>query len=489
MSAFSERLTKLVQESHLTKNRLIDVCEINRATFYKYLSGDREPTPEQLDRLIWAHQLKPGEESQLRQFYYIAVIGEEVFRNRQWARRCLETLADLSGKQMPKFHQIKGYTEQLTETTLLQGESQVFHELCQLVQSEMFLPNPRIDLFIPQRQSPFMEYLKALFRNSGEKNVCLRQLVQLSDRKGEKGLESLEFFDSLLYFLATNCMGYQGCYYYSETDFSDAVGVLYPYTVTTSAGVVFLNEAMNRGVFTTNASIHEAARRQFEDAMSKTRQFYTPFEGYREIVEFAVHYWAGSNGGYQYFSTPCFGPLLTREMVERFCPDGMEELFRSYFESFERIREQMKPQISFCSERGLMRFAEDGVMPEYPIDVVPPLTPEERKVLLERMLYDLPPHVSIYLMDETKVPVADEFVFYLSRGERIESYRRELPKLRMFCFREQNLLEAFEDFFSSLPDSELVLPDSELERVLRAAVASCDRQIAERGGTAAETVL
>ena len=78
MSSFSERLTKLVQENHLSKNRIIDVCEINRSTFYKCLNGDREPTPEQLDRLIWALQLKPGEESQLRQLYHIALIGEEV---------------------------------------------------------------------------------------------------------------------------------------------------------------------------------------------------------------------------------------------------------------------------------------------------------------------------------------------------------------------------------------------------------------------------
>lgn len=485
MSSFSERLTKLVQENHLSKNRIIDVCEINRSTFYKCLNGDREPTPEQLDRLIWALQLKPGEESQLRQLYHIALIGEEVYRNRQWARRCLETLADLSGEQKPQIHQILGQTQQLTETTLLQGESQVFHELCQLVQAEMFLPGPRIDLFVPRRQSTFMEYLKALFRDSEEKNVCLRQLVQLSDRKGEKGVESLEFFDSLLYFLATNCMGYQGCYYYAQTDFSDAVGVLYPYTVRTSAGIIFLNEAMNRGVFTNNPSILEAARRQFEDALTKTRQFYTPFLGYREIAEFSVKHWAVSNGGYQYFSSPCFGPLLTMEMVEKHCPEGMEDLFHEYFASYEQMRTERKPLVSFCCERGIMAFAQTGIMPEYPTELVPPMNLEERKVLLERMLYDLPPHVSIYLMDETKVNVSDEFVFFLSRGERIESYRRELPNLRMFCFREQNLLEAFEDYFSSLPGIDLVLPDSELERVLRAAIDCCDQQIAEREELAA----
>lgn len=66
-------------------------------------------------------------------------------------------------------------------------------------------------------------------------------------------------------------------------------------------------------------------------------------------------------------------------------------------------------------------------------------------------------------MDPEKTTVSDEFVFSLAKGKRIMTYRKRLPKLRMFCFQEQNLMDAFEDFFESLPESSYVLPRSEVE--------------------------
>ena len=121
-----------------------------------------------------------------------------------------------------------------------------------------------------------------------------------------------------------------------------------------------------------------------------------------------------------------------------------------------------------------MDFARNGLMNEFPEGLDPPLELEDRKTVLETMLYRPPENSRLYLMDPEKTTVSDEFVFSLAKGKRIMTYRKRLPKLRMFCFQEQNLMGAFEDFFESLPESSYVLPRSEVERVLRQAIRCCD---------------
>lgn len=475
MSVFSEQLNKCVEESSFSKNALISASRVNRSTFFQYLSGKRLPTEEHFKALIHALQLGPGDEARLRKLYQIAQIGESVYENRQRAQKCLETLAGLSGDLTPQIHQFQGVTHLTTQRTPLQGENQVFQELCHLVRAEMFLPEPRIDLFLPLENNTFFEYLKLLYRNTEEKTVRLRQLVQFAQKKGEKTKNSLEFFDSILYFLASNCTGYEAHYYYTEADFADTVGVLYPYSIITSSGVLLLNEAMDRALFSTTPAIIDACRAQFENALSKTKQFYTLYLGREQVLDFALSHWIGGYSGYQYFASPCFSAYLTRKIVDKYAPEGEEKLFEEYYNSVQTG----DCYISFCTETGLLRFAQDGKMGEYPISLVPALEPVDRKEVLEIMLYQPPENAQLYLIDEDKLPVSDEFVFSVTNEKRIFSYRKGLPKMRIFCFTEQNLIEVFTEFFDSLPESDFVRPKEELEQVLLHAIDCCNAQIVE----------
>lgn len=467
MSAFSERLTICVEKSGVSKNALIDTCKVNRSTFFQCLNGKRLPTDEQFESMIHALQLAPGEEQQLRKFYHIAQIGEDIYQSRECARKCLETLSALSGDLMPRIHQFKGESMLTAARVPLQGENQVFQELCNLVQAEMFLDQPQIDLFLPQENDPFFEYMKVLYHGSEKKNVRLRQLIQFSKRKEEKAKDSLTFFSSILFFLVSNCTGYEAYYYYNEADFADAVGVLYPYCVITSTGVLLLNERMDRGLFSSAPEILTACRSQFEEAKGKAKQFYATFQGCEELSKFCVDSWDVGYERYCYFAAPCFGSYFTDEIVAKYWPTGVEETFTRCFGAVNKG----KAFTSFCTERGLMDFAQTGLMGEYPIGMIQPLEPEDRVLLLEEILYRPLKNTRLYLLDEKRMAVSDEFVFSMDKGRRIFAYRKALPRLRMYFFTEQNLLDAFLDYFESLTEGSFVLPQSELNRVLRQAIA------------------
>lgn len=253
------------------------------------------------------------------------------------------------------------------------------------------------------------------------------------------------------------------------------MGVLYPYSIITSSGVLLLNEAMDRALFSTTPAIIDACRAQFENALSKTKQFYTLYLGREQVLDFALSHWIGGYSGYQYFASPCFSAYLTRKIVDKYAPEGEEKLFEEYYNSVQTG----DCYISFCTETGLLRFAQDGKMGEYPISLVPALEPVDRKEVLEIMLYQPPENAQLYLIDEDKLPVSDEFVFSVTNEKQIFSFRKGLPKMRIFCFTEQNLIEVFTEFFDSLPESDFVRPKEELEQVLLHAIDCCNAQIVE----------
>lgn len=257
MSVFAEQLSRYVEESSFSKNALIAASHINRSTFFQFLSGRRLPNEEKFEALIQALQLGPGDEGKLRRLYKIALIGESVHENRQRAQSVWKPWP-VSPEICAPAPSVSGGVPSDHRRTPLQGENQVLQELCYLVRAEMFLPEPQIDLFLPLGSNTFFEYLKLLYRNTEGKTVHLRQLIQFARRKGEKVRGSLEFFDSILYFLASNCTGYEAHYYYMEVDFADTIGVLYPYSAITSSGVLLLNETMDRALFSTTPAIIEA---------------------------------------------------------------------------------------------------------------------------------------------------------------------------------------------------------------------------------------
>ena len=50
-NTFAELLTEIISQSEISKNEMIRTCDIDRSSFFKFLSGQRIPTMEQFNRI------------------------------------------------------------------------------------------------------------------------------------------------------------------------------------------------------------------------------------------------------------------------------------------------------------------------------------------------------------------------------------------------------------------------------------------------------
>lgn len=480
MSKFSDQLNRSVKLSGKSKNQIIDESKINRSSFFQFLNGKRMPTKEHLNAILATLQLTPGEEEHLRKLYDIAEIGENIYESRQGCVECLEDLALLTKQNRRPIHEFVGEAIYSVSRAPILGANRVYQELCHLAQAEMLKAEPQIDLFLPRKPNDFIKYLKSFIQNKSNKKIRMRQLIQFSLDEEEKNKDVLKFFNSLIFLMAVSGDSYEAYYYYSNAKMNDAVGVLYPYCVMTSGGAMLLSARMDRALFSTRHSILVACQEQFEEAVSRAKPFLESDTDIMEMLSTETRQrntWA--NTGYQYFNAPCFGNYLPEKVIHMCQTPALAPLIQMYQRRIERDKKER--YVSFCTEEGIEDFAQTGIFPEFPSELVHAIAPRARRLILEEMLYRPVPHKPIYLLDSSRVKASSEFVFVTVPNERIIIQRPQTYGMRSYVFHEKNLINAFTDFFQHLEHSEDILPQRELNRALLKGIEIA-KALEEQGG-------
>lgn len=461
MSKFSDQLSQFVKLSGKSKNQIIDESKINRSSFFQFLNGKRMPTKEHLTAILAALQLTPGEEEQLRKMYQIAEIGENIYESRKGCAECLEDLALLTGQNRRPIHEFVGEAVYSVSRAPILGENRVYQELCHLAQAEMLKPEPQIDLFLPRQPNDFLKYLKSFYQNKSNKKIRMRQIIQFSLNKEEKTKDILNFFNSLLFLMAVSGDSYEAYYYYSDSVLEDTIGALYPYCVMTSSGVMLVSARMDRALFSATDSILVACHAQFQEAVTRAKPFIENIGGVgQSAVEHGV--WDFWRSGYQYFTAPCFGGYLPDEVLRMYQTPTLAPLMGKYISHMRK--ENL--YVSFCTREGILDFARTGILPEYSDQIVPVVSPKARVLILKEMLYHPNPSKPIYLLDESQIQASSEFIFFVAPKERIILQRRQMKGMKVYVFQENNLINAFTDYFTHLENSDLVLPTRDLNDAL-----------------------
>ena len=477
MSKFSDQLSQSIKLSGKSKNQIIDESKINRSSFFKFLNGKRTPTKEHLSAILAALQLPPGEEEQLRKLYEIAEIGESIYESRTGCAECLDDLALLTEQNRRPIHEFVGEAVYSVSRAPILGENRVYQELCHLAQAEMLKPEPQIDLFLPRQPNDFLKYLKSFFQNKSNKKIRMRQIIQFSLNKEEKTKDILSFFNSLLFLMAVSGDSYEAYYYYSDSNLTDTIGALYPYCVMTSSGVMLVSARMDRALFSATDSILVACHAQFQDAISHAKPFMENIVSPKQQTTMAYSSWRFWEGGYQYFAAPCFGNYLPDEVLNMYRSPTLTPLIEQYLKHVRREHRY----VSFCTREGILDFARTGIFPEYPERIVPAMSPKARALILKEMLYHPNPTKPIYLLDDSRVQASSEFVFLVTPKEHIVLQRRQMKGMKVYVFQENNLLQAFSDYFAYLEQSDLVLPTRDLNDALLAGIQIAEALEAEQG--------
>lgn len=454
---FAALLSCYVERSRASKNELIRLCGINRSSFFQFLAGKRAPSPEQLDHIIAFLQLPSKDEQELRTQFQRMEVGEQTWQNRRSIFNCLRTLA--GADHFNEYEPLAAQTLLAPSASCLActGSDSVFRQLQHFLQAAFSAPQPRLDFFMPSQNSSFFEELKALYREKRDSAPHIRQLIQFPTGKDLLNCSILEDFNNILFFLTSGRSGYQAYYYYDTACLSNSLGVPYPYYVFSPEGLVLIDAGFSHSIAVQNPTLLATTKDSFERALAQSRNIVCRFAD----TGAAFGLLEKAPGATTCAASLCVSSLATDYLIDTYAPAPLQPMFYEHCHAMQSIH----PSVEFCSLSCLARFAETGKLDDLTGRIIAPVKPEDRAHILESLLPRL--NESLYFIDEASVPLSREWTIALYGSERLLIFRNGLHNLELIDVAEKNIVDAFVDYFASLPGTPAVLPRERAAEVIR----------------------
>lgn len=479
MSLLSKRIEELVDESGESVQSLAKMGNISRTTFQRVKSGERLPPKEFFKIMCKVLRLSPTEVEELEVLLEMAKVGEATYANRCKIIEIIETISELTEYEIPFSKEINQkqidsnvgiYSE---KTGIFTGERTVMEIIRNSIDRELFFSeNPQLKLVIPYE--PVYQYIFQQMVGN-QKKLFLQDVINLlkecddGERAAAQGLSQLKY--SIALSLLDN-VEYQSNFYYQLADSNFEQSAVFPYYILTSEYVITVSRNFKRAVLHNEPAILALYEDEYRKLLEHEESFIE--ESRNLLTIYATKDIAKAKQVVE--PLPCFAYYLTDDLLEKKMRKDFpfyEELKNVATEFYENFRKENKLMLNVFSLKNLKNFMLDGSL-YFPEEVYTPFTPSERIMLVKKISDDLRNNrKKAYALNEDKIFLnsAIEFVNEYSRIRLIlHYYKNNKLVFKTIVLQEENMVAAFDDFFSSLPGSKYVLTVeetiSEIDRII-----------------------
>jgi transcriptional regulator with XRE-family HTH domain len=484
MSLLSQKIEEYIIESGETVQSLAEMGNINRTTLQRVKSGERLPTRAFFKKLTRVLRLSPAEEAELETLLAIAQVGDGTYANRQKIIELIETISELTEYQIPFSKELRHQENpdnSAAATPALQivtGAKQVLNLIERNIDRELFeAAEPAVKLAIPYGFQAVYDYLfQQLMGN--KKTLNLQDVLSLRREAGVATADPmLGALKHLIALTLLDNVNYQSHCWVSQTDNTipgPEISAMFPYFILTSSAVITISGDLTQAVVYQDPAFHRLYSDCFADMLATTQPFilesndlFKVFDLDRNFkVEVIVE------------PLPCFAYYTDRAMLEAKLNKDFpyyEPLLEAVDRYYNYFRQVSRGMLNVFSLKNLRQFMDDGSL-VYPEEIYHLLTPIERLTALKQirddLLYD---RRVLFALDDDKLFLnqAVEFIYESIDCLRLILHYKIDNKIiyKTIELREPGIIAAFKEFFTSLPNSEYVLPTETTLAVMDAMIA------------------
>lgn len=472
MLLFSKYLRELMKIKQTNISALSRLIGIERTLLSRILTGQRVLPYHVLKDLIYYLRLTPEEEKQLRAYYDRQFEKEDIRCSREMIDKMFSDMAclDLSAPAFEENRLLVNIEQYAGKRNIFWGKTQV-QFLLRIVISEEY---NRLDSLLELTVSPLDSFWSAelLYRFWNRKSSVEIDHIVCFDASGAEGdinLHNLECFCRILPISLLSRQQYHPYYYYTNSITSHYTNP-FPYFLVTHNCVVCLSEKGDCAMLLRDPeqiAYYQKYFRQLKDQCYSLLQYTSdPMEilnSYQKCTE--------PDGFYMVMDQPCFGRFYSEEFVQSHIRGeipGYEQIFHAAQERFALLR-SVDSFYTIFSMSGLKRFMADGTLDDYPVELVMPFTPEERRELMLKMAEAIEAEgLAGCVFRENCFP--DYLALCTTAEHGIGLFTtRQFPLADSLCsvwIREANLCRAFHGWLTHLPGSSQTLTTGETVEVL-----------------------
>lgn len=471
MSQFSILLSEYINRKGIQVYPLTQYCSLDRSTMYKYINGKRLPPRQELVEKISDYmRLSPAEHEKLITAWKMEEIGADAYYNRQNVRDFILNFPDISKINPVLLSSLSAadHSENFPECQALTSLTAVNSSICRMILQESRKENGRLALLLQPDNDYLFHFLAGLGESecslSIEHILCLNNTPQLN--KGSQS-SNLQYLQKVLP-LYIRALDYRIYYYYDSVNshFSSLNG--FSCMILTGSSAVACTSDYQSGILYSHPDTMHLLWNLFDRYRESCSLLFHPVCSIHEELKMVDSMQTDNTKTYLLQPEACLAPFLTPDLVEKYLyPDlPNRETLVLTLSDFLANRRQKILQENFrimLTVEGVREFLKTGRVYEIPQGICPPFEPEDRKLLISRILSDAPGNY-LLLRGELQVLPHNLHLLACSSGGYL-LFTNRLDQTVYLVFEEPGLLAAFLDYLSSLGPEHLY-PAEETAEIL-----------------------
>lgn len=462
MSLFSENLYSIVRNQKMTITSLANAVNVDRTVLQKILKGTRKPADIQfVDNICSALMLSPDTKSILVQQYKMVEMGEEVYYSR---KNVAKVINRLSHKQF-EFNTVFDFKTDLdiaeiSEITFYYDHDALVKNIQALVSYEF---QHGSDINISAQPSENLNNILKYCIDENSDNKINHVFCLDNNRIGQNSLvHNLDIFSFVSEF-ALKHGRYNPFYYYGDIESCLNFSGIMPYIIITENFVICTNNDFSNGVIYKSKEQVDFYLKQFKYALERTKPF---VKSASDVESLCVMFSDVKIINYTYNYQSELSLYIDRAMFDKYNllndieSEAMDLLFKLIV-----IRNNCNGKNVF-SENGLKEFMNTGRFSEFPECFYKPLSENDRKTILKRMIKAIEKgRINCRIAKNDYEIFKNKLCIGIINDNCISMQLAE--SFRYIVLEEISIVSAFKDYIESLFESDLVYSKEETIEIIK----------------------
>lgn len=482
MDNFSKVLKDHISRMDIKIQNLATASGVDRSLIQKMIKGDRVPADkDMIERIILALMLTPRQAVELRNYYHIARIGEEVYLRHLLVKDVLECFGTVSNQTDSIFITTYSHTfMQSPNQSVFNGIQEINHLVKTITEIEATKEDASLKIVIQPEYSFLIDHLSII--GSSHNNLIIEHIfcLQESIKEKDENRYNLGCIRNIAPLLTSGC-NYNPNIYYDNVSSHINHTSIFPYFILTSEHVVAVSYDYTYAVLYQDASFLKLYTTIYSNLKFYTipliEKLPSPLETFNHYVKFESiqsKYNKDRTLSFTMFSQPCLMFFINQTMLDKYTLDfpGRETLITMTNKRSMSYLSKIKSGYEYTSYftlDGIKDFWETGRIREIPDNFYHPLEKEDRFQLLS-MLYEAGSKYSYncLLINKDTLRLTDYLVVTALDDSAISMiYSHPGKEPICFTFKEKSLTYAFHCFFDYLKGSDLIVSKNDTLAVLK----------------------
>ena len=473
MSAFTDRFNAVLDRSVPSVAAVCRASGVDRTTIQKLKVGKRHPPRQVLEAFLEHTTIGATDRTELLRLYEIEEIGPARYHSRSSIRNLFNQAAFLD-EQLKQLSSLPVSTASFVlprqEMQLLRGFVAIDFFVSQWL-ADMLFSGQALRIFMPFSNEDFFRHLLHLTLFHQDASITHILNFEQHTELPENAAKNLDTLSRVLPFSFTNQKAYTPYYFYCDTSAVDDRFMAMPYYCLAENSMLLFSSDFSHMIVYRSPEIIRFYGAHFQDVLHYAQPLVTsaqqPASSIENYMENAGDVLSLSAS---FEAQPCLGRMFAPEVIDRYLsPDlpNRRDMLEMVTALYAPVLNSGHRFSSFFTERGIYRFASTGLLGVFPQGSALPFSPEDRIFFLQQIRSSISEgQQEFYMVRGNQLKVPDSVVCEFYEDGNILFIYHSGQTSSVVRISENSIFNAFLDFFTSLPNSELVCSREEALDVL-----------------------